>query len=309
VGGGGAAKPDVVDLRDDVHRNGGEILAMGVADVASGEGTVRVELPEGNAVVAHRLVVAGAEGPWLDRVVTDAARQVVGSVDDGVRLGALIADELDEAEARAATTSSQAADWDARYSGELLWSGNPNGSLVVEVGGLAPGRALDVGAGEGGDAVWLAEQGWQVTASDISTNALARIDALAAQRGLSITCLQADANGDDPYPRAAFDLVTASYASIPRTPDGRAVRAVVDAVAPGGTLVVLSHDVAAMRDPSHGHRPFDPEAYVQVEHFAAALADDPGWTIEVHELRPRPAGAASAAHHADDLVLRARRAH
>ena len=85
----------------------------------------------------------------------------------------------------AARPSANEADWDHRYGGDQIWSGNPNGTLVNEISGLAPGRALDVGAGEGGDALWLAEQGWNVTASDISQRALDRVDAEAERRGLT----------------------------------------------------------------------------------------------------------------------------
>ena len=112
-----------------------------------------------------------------------------------------------------------------------------------------------------------------------------------------------------PFASGAFDLVAAHYASIPRTPDGRGVRNLLNAVAPGGTLLVVSHDLAPMRAAidTHQHsRPFDPDAYLRVEDFAAALADAPGWDIEVNEMRPRPPGAAST-HHVDDVVLRARR--
>jgi hypothetical protein len=71
---------------------------------------------------------------------------------------------------------------------------------------------------------------------------------------------------------------------------------------------VVSHDLEPMRAAGHGHgsQPWDPDAYVRVEDFAAVLAGSPGWEIEVNEKRPRPTGAASAAHHVDDLVLRAR---
>ena len=104
-------------------------------------------------------------------------------------------------------------------------------------------------------------------------------------------------------------LVSAQYASIPRTPDGRGIRNLLNAVAPGGTLLVVSHDPESMRAPigtlSHSG-PFDPDAYVRVDDFAVALADSSAWDIEVDEKRPRPAGAASAAHHIDDVVLRAR---
>jgi SAM-dependent methyltransferase len=202
------------------------------------------------------------------------------------------------------------ADWDHRYRGDPMWSGNPNGTLVKETSSLAPGRALDVGAGEGADALWLADQGWTVTASDISQLALHRVAAEAERRGLRIECHHADANAADAFEAAAFDLVSAQYASIPRTPDARAVHNLLDAVAPGGVLLVVSHDLEPMRAPvdtsAHG-RAFDPDAYVRVDDFAAALAQSPVWDIEVHEKRPRPAGAASASQHVDDIVLLARR--
>jgi SAM-dependent methyltransferase len=191
-----------------------------------------------------------------------------------------------------------------------MWSGNPNGTLVNEINGLTPGRALDVGAGEGGDAVWLAEHGWSVTATDISRHALNRVGAEAGRRGLRVECHHSDANALDAFETEAFDLVSAQYASIPRTPDGRGVRNVVNAVAPGGTLLVVGHDLEPMRTPvdmpAHG-RPFDPDAYVRVDDFAAALADSSSWDVQVHEKRPRPPGAASASHHVEDVVLRARR--
>ncbi|MDR3033614.1 MAG: SAM-dependent methyltransferase, partial [Kitasatospora sp.] len=86
------------------------------------------------------------------------------------------------------------------------------------------------------------------------------------------------------------------------------VHNVLDAVAPGGTLIILSHDLEAMRDPQHGHRPFDPDAYLHIDDFVTAIKAAAGWTIEVDDKRPRPPGSAGAAHHADDRVLRARRA-
>ena len=149
----------------------------------------------------------------------------------------------------AARPSANEADWDHRYGGDQMWSGNPNGTLVNEISGLTPGRALDVGAGEGGDALWLAEQGWNVTASDISQRALDRVAAEAERRGLRVECHHADANALDAFEAAAFDLVSAQYASIPRTPDGRGVRNLLNAVAPGGTLLVVGHDLEPMRAP------------------------------------------------------------
>ena len=149
-----------------------------------------------------------------------------------------------------------------------------------------------------------------MTASDVSQRALDRVDDEATRRGLHVERHHADANALDAYETAAFDLVSAHYASIPRTPDGRGVRNLLHAVAPGGTLLVVGHDLEPMRAPidtaAHS-RAFDPDAYVRVDDFAAALADSPAWDVEVHEKRPRPAGAASASHHVDDIVLRARR--
>ena len=175
---------------------------------------------------------------------------------------------------------------------------------------LEPGRALDVGAGEGGDAIWLAEHGWQVTASDVSRRALARVASEAERRGLPVECLHVDANAAGAYGSRAFDLVSAQYASIPRTPDGRGVRNLLDAVAPGGTLLVVSHDLEPMRQriDTHEHSmAFDPDAYVRVDDVVAVLTGSAGWCIEVHEKRPRPPGHASSSHHVDDVVLRARR--
>jgi thioredoxin reductase/SAM-dependent methyltransferase len=243
--------------------------------------------------------------------VTDPSQQVLQAAANGSRVGGMISFSLahDDIES-AARPSANEADWDHRYGGDQMWSGNPNGTLVNEIDGLAAGRALDVGAGEGGDAVWLAEHGWRVTANDISQRALDRVHAVADERGLPIQCHHADANARSTFEPKAFDLVSAQYASIPRTPDGRGVGNLLDAVAPGGTLLVVSHDLEPMRAPidTHEHsRPFDPDAYVRVDDFVAALGNSPDWHIDVHETRRRPPGATSASHHVDDVVLRVRR--
>jgi thioredoxin reductase/SAM-dependent methyltransferase len=242
---------------------------------------------------------------------TDPAQQVLQAAADGSRVGALISFSLAREDLRAAARpSANESDWDHRYEGDRMWSGNPNGTLVNEVGGLTPGRALDVGAGEGGDALWLAARGWNVTASDISRRALDRVTAEAARRGLRVECRHADANATGAFETAAFDLVSAQYASIPRTPDDRGVHNILNAVAPGGTLLIVGHDLEPMRAPASApehSRPFDPDAYVRVDDFAAVLAGSPAWDVELHEKRPRPPGAASASHHVHDVVLRARR--
>jgi thioredoxin reductase/SAM-dependent methyltransferase len=243
--------------------------------------------------------------------VTDPSQQVLQAAAAGSRVGAMISFSLADEDLRAESRpSAHEADWDRRYGNGQLWSGNPNGTLVDEVRDLRPGRALDIGAGEGGDALWLAEQGWRVTANDISHRALDRVKAEAERRSLPVECRHADANALEAFEAAAFDLVSAQYASIPRTPDGRAVRNLLAAASPGGTLLVVSHDLdhmpAEVGALDHGLL-FDPEAYVRVDDFAAALDDSPEWEIELYQKRPRPPGAASASHHVEDVVLRARR--
>lgn len=264
----------------------------------------------GDALQTDASGATAVAGIYAAGNVTDPSHQVLQAAADGSRVGAMISYSLAEEDLREATRrSASQADWDQRYEGRQLWSGNPNGTFVNEITGMAPGRALDIGAGEGADALWLAEHGWQVTANDISQRALERIAAEARRRGRAVDLHHADANGSDPFP-STFDLVSAQYASVPRTPDHRAMRNILAAVAPGGTLLVVGHDLEPLDRPVDTHatsRPFDPDAYLGVEHFADALSQSPDWTIEAHEKRPRPAGAASASHHVDDIVLRARR--
>jgi SAM-dependent methyltransferase len=286
--------------REEVRSYGVEVLDGRVIDVVrADDGRFRLELVGGTTVVARRVLAATG--------LVDGRPDIDGLDEHwGVVSSSLAREDLEDA----ARPSANQVDWDHRYGGDRMWSGNPNGTLVQEVRGLAAGRALDVGAGEGGDAVWLAEQGWTVTASDISARALERVAAEAGRRGLRIACLHVDANALEAFERAAFDLVSAQYASIPRTPDDRGVRNLLDAVAPGGTLLVVSHDLTPMRTPidtHHDSRAFDPDAYVRVDDVLAALTDSPDWDVELHETRPRPPGAASASHHVDDVVLRARR--
>lgn len=193
-------------------------------------------------------------------------------------------------------------DWDERYGqSDRVWSGRPNGALVAEVEELPPGRALDVGCGEGADAVELARRGWEVTALDVSRVALDRAAAAAAEAGVSIRFVQADLV--DAALGAAFDLVSAQYPALARTPDAAAERALLAAVAAGGTLLVVHHADMEEHARSHG---FDPTQYVQPADVAALL--DGSWEVEVDERRARdvPSGGAGA-HHAADLVLRARR--
>jgi thioredoxin reductase len=244
--------------------------------------------------------------------VNDPSQQVLHAAANGSWVASMISFSLarEDIDTTGLPTANQ-ADWDHRYSGPQMWSGNPNGSLVAEITGLAPGTALDVGAGEGGDAMWLAHQGWSVTATDISQHAVDRIAAMAADQDLPVVSVRVDANSPQPFVAAAYDLVTVHYASIPRTPDDRGIGNMLEAVAPGGTLLVVGHDLDPMRHPidtSRQSRAFDPDAYVRVDDVFAVIEHAADWRIEVHEKRRRPPGHASSSHHVDDIVLRARRA-
>lgn len=195
------------------------------------------------------------------------------------------------------------ADWDARYaSAEQVWSGQPNTALVAEVAGLTPGRALDVGCGEGADAVWLAGRGWEVTALDVSRVALDRAARHARDAGVEVRWLPGGLVGA-PLDAGAYDLVCALYPALARTPDGEAEGVLIGAVAPGGVLLVVHHaDVDAAQAAAHG---FDPAEYVAPADVRDRLGPD--WKVEFDERRPRDTRTGAGAHHTHDVVLRARR--
>ena len=135
------------------------------------------------------------------------------------------------------------AAWEERYAGpEKVWSGNPNAQLVAEVSKLTPGTALDVGCGEGGDVIWLAEQGWRVTGADFSARGLERAARHAVAAGMAdrIDWWQVDARTFAAEGRS-FDLVSTHFL---HPPDGGMVQVVgrlTGAVAPGGHLLVVGH--------------------------------------------------------------------
>ncbi|MBE3011697.1 class I SAM-dependent methyltransferase [Microbispora sp. NEAU-D428] len=194
-----------------------------------------------------------------------------------------------------------ARSWDEMYRDrDQVFSGAPNGVLVTEVAGLPPGRALDVGCGEGADALWLARRGWQVTAVDVSRTALRRAAAAAADVAGGVAWECADLIAVPP-PARAFDLVSAQYFPLPRRPDHAALRGLLDAVAPGGTLLFATHDLSGL-SPRPG---FDPGDYYQPGDIAGLLDHD--WTVLINETRPRTTPTPAGTHHTHDSVLRARR--
>ncbi|MCM2580629.1 class I SAM-dependent methyltransferase [Streptomyces meridianus] len=200
--------------------------------------------------------------------------------------------------------------WEERHRTRSAGHGGPpHPHLVAEAGRLAPGTALDAGCGEGAEAVWLASRGWRVTAVDIAATALHRAREHAASFGAEvagrIAWVRADLTVRTPS-AGGFDLVTTHYAH-PRTSHADLIRSLAEAVAPGGSLVVVGHHPPAPgnTDPHTGA----PEAHITAEEVVTCL--DPGlWDVTVAEARARPVkghdGHEAALH---DTVVSARRRH
>jgi SAM-dependent methyltransferase len=181
------------------------------------------------------------------------------------------------------------ASWEERYgSADRVWSGRPNQQLVTEVADLPPGTALDVGSGEGADAIWLAARGWRVTGVDFATNALRRAAAHAETEGTELAAriewLHADLRTWTP-PEAGFDLVSAQYMHLPPVERRDLFARLAAAVAPGGTLLIVGHDISDLE--TGAHRPDMPEMFFTVDEVAAAL-DAGRWEVVTAEARPRP---------------------
>ena len=133
--------------------------------------------------------------------------------------------------------------WEGHYRGhERVWSGRANPVLMDVAGSLPAGTALDLGCGEGGDAIWLAQQGWRVIAVDVSATALSRASADAATAGVADRIDFQKHDLARTFPTGAFELVSAQYLHSPvEFPRDRVLRAAAHAVAPGGLLLIVDH--------------------------------------------------------------------
>lgn len=131
--------------------------------------------------------------------------------------------------------AGEAVEWDTRYSdrGSAMWSGRPNGRLLAEVAALTPGRALDIGCGEGADAIWLAGHGWTVAAIDISAVAVCRAQQAAEQAGAAVGWVRGDALQIS-FPSRSFDLLSMQYPALPKAAGEPAVRTLLDRVRRAG---------------------------------------------------------------------------
>jgi SAM-dependent methyltransferase len=197
------------------------------------------------------------------------------------------------------------ADWDDRYaSQELVWSAAPNQFVEAEIDGLAPGRALDVAAGEARNAIWLAENGWTVTAVDFSRVALQKAAHLAVARGVTVELVEADVTAYDPE-EGAFDLVLVAYLHTPGRDRARWLGAAVRALAPGGTLLIVGHDAGNLHGGYGG--PQDPAVLTSPAELAAELAAFSDLAIEKATTVERVVATADGTRTAIDHVVRARR--
>ena len=190
----------------------------------------------------------------------------------------------------------ESQEWDNRYAGrELMWTAEPNRFVVAELQDLAPGRALDVGAGEGRNGVWLARRGWQVTAVDFSAVGLDKGRRLAKDRGVAVDWVLADVRHYQPEP-GYFQLVLIAYLQLREAELDGVLRRAATALAPGGVLLVVGHDVSNLTDGTGG--PQDPA----VLHTAGSITRSLGDLTVVRAERVRRPVAGSARDAVDTLV-------
>jgi SAM-dependent methyltransferase len=194
------------------------------------------------------------------------------------------------------------ADWDVRYgTDELVWRADPNRFLVEEVGGLASGKALDLACGEGRNALWLAAQGWEVTAVDFSAVGLAKAGRLASARGLRLDLVEADLLTWAPQD-GAFDLVIVMYLHLPEGGRRQVLRHAADALVPGGTVLVVGHDITNLLDGTGG--PQDPGVLYSPDDVIASF--DGLEIVRAARVR-RPVSTEEGERTAIDALVRARR--
>ncbi|MUN63121.1 methyltransferase domain-containing protein [Kocuria sediminis] len=231
---------------------------------------------------------------WAAGNVTSAGLTVPMSIGAGALTGgavnaALVAEDFDRAAAQDHAAGPAPSEyWEHRYtSAERMWSGRVNQVLAEIAADLVPGRALDLGCGEGADAIWLAQHGWTATGIDISGTAIRRATEAARSAGIPadrISFVAADLSTLDEDDR--YDLVTASFlhspVALPRT---EILRAAARHVAPGGHLLITGHASApAWADLPPAH---EPRFRTPAEEVEELDLDPAQWTVRVAETRPR----------------------
>ena len=281
-------------------------LALGFVD---GLGLARTDAP-GAPLAVDATGATSHPRVWAAGNVVAPYGNVPLSMGSGSMAGAganagLVAE--DAATAVAARRAARNAHWEERYAeDDRVWSGRVNATTAAVVSTLAPGTALEIGCGEGADAVWLAEHGWTVTAVDVSASAVARAAAEARARGREIDFRAADAVGG--LPRGEFDLVVSSFLHSwePDFPRIEILRDALTQVARGGRMLAVSH---AAPPPWARELPADhPPMRTPAEELALLDLDPDQWEVEKAELRRRevqdPDGNPA---HLDDGILLLRR--
>ncbi|WP_309131235.1 bifunctional NAD(P)/FAD-dependent oxidoreductase/class I SAM-dependent methyltransferase [Brevibacterium sp.] len=303
-------------------------------------GLDRVENPVGSFLAVDATGRTSNPRIWAIGNVVNPAANVPISIGGGALTGGVVNMELVTEDFDAAVAESHAAangdasghdhadegsgsaaqHWEARYSeSDRIWSGRVNPAVADAVADLPVGSALDLGCGEGGDAVWLAEQGWTVDAVDISPTAVRRGAAGAVERGVADQLTWHDADLSEWEPKAGFDLVTASYlhsdADLPRV---EILRRASSWVKPGGCLLIVSHVFESEADippwARHNESAHDHAHDLRMtpgEEVAQLGLDPDEWTAEVQEIRRReatgPDGQTGYVKDGVSLLRRARR--
>ncbi|MEU4807144.1 class I SAM-dependent methyltransferase [Actinosynnema sp. NPDC023587] len=206
------------------------------------------------------------------------------------------------------STTDAVAFWDGVHAGRpAATDPRPNARLTEVVADLPAGRALDLGCGDGGDALWLARRGWRVTAVDISAVALGRLADLARSRDLAGLVAAERHDLRESFPPGRFDLVCAHYLHTPADLDRAAVlRTAADALDPGGRLLVVDHGSTA---PWSWNQ--DPDVrYPSARELAATIDLDPAtWVVDRADASRRIAtGPDGRTAEVTDHVLLVRRA-
>ncbi len=252
--------------------------------VPAGLGLAATVLEVGGAVLGRHVAVDGTgatavAGVWAAGNVADPVAQLMTSAGAGLAAGAAINGDLIAEDTRHAVDDlRRTAEWDEVFGDAQRFSGNVNDGLITEVAGLTPGTALDLGCGEGGDVVWLAQQGWTVTGADVSPKALERAAAAAEAAGVEVTLLRTDLASS--FPTGAFDLVSMQFLHSREevSPGPALLRRAASVVAPGGVLLVVGHEGTPDFVDAHGH-PVEHETPPTLPTLAEVLAplEQPGW--------------------------------
>ena len=302
-----------VRLRDGRVVEVGAIFTMGEARPQDAFlehlGLDRSDTPFGAFLAVDASGKTTAERIWAAGNVVSPTANVPLSMGAGAMAGAAVNGALVQEDFALAAGESDlppGAYWDRRYADAArMWSGRPNRTVVDLVSELEPGRALDLGCGEGADTIWLAQRGWDVTGVDISATAIRRGRTAAAEAGVTARFVSVDLSETDAA--GEYDLVTASFFHSPVALDrSGALRRAAARVACGGRLLIVSHaGPPSWAAPGHG------EGHVfltAAEELAALGLDDRKWTIEISETRSRditaPDGTPALI---DDTVVMVRR--